>query len=193
MAQAKTLKTTPSREKFRIAKQFVKELQGIYGYGLKAVFVTGSVAANIAKSNSDIDLVYIFDGKNSRPDLKNRAKPQERLPLSNKFEVPLRGNEYTFHRIVRFGSKIHFTGLEERLFERIGKRIAVPVDCRPEVRAMHEGAVPIFGSKPYLRRYCGVAFNYPTLKTVHARYSTRPDLPMRVGFKRSARGRKRFG
>jgi len=56
-------KITPSKQKFGVAKRAAQELLKIYGNNLKAVFVAGSVASNMALPKSDIDIGFIF-GKN---------------------------------------------------------------------------------------------------------------------------------
>jgi len=52
-------KVSPSKQKMRIAHKFATELQKAMGDNLKAVFVYGSVAANMATPESDIDLFVV--------------------------------------------------------------------------------------------------------------------------------------
>ncbi|MDO8647525.1 MAG: nucleotidyltransferase domain-containing protein [Candidatus Diapherotrites archaeon] len=54
-------KITPSRRKFGIAKRAAQELLNIYGNDLKAVYVAGSVASNMAVPGSDIDMALILE------------------------------------------------------------------------------------------------------------------------------------
>jgi len=53
-------KITPSRRKFRAAKALLIPLQEAFGKRLNAVFVYGSVAMNMAKPDSDIDVAVIL-------------------------------------------------------------------------------------------------------------------------------------
>jgi len=50
---------TPSRKKFGIARRLAFKLHRIAGNDVKAVFAGGSLAANIAIENSDIDMVVV--------------------------------------------------------------------------------------------------------------------------------------
>ncbi|MDO8647534.1 MAG: nucleotidyltransferase domain-containing protein [Candidatus Diapherotrites archaeon] len=73
-------KITPSRQKFRVARQAVQELLKTYGTNLKAAYIAGSVASNMALHDSDIDLGLIFEKK---PSLSEMAEIEARLEKIN--------------------------------------------------------------------------------------------------------------
>ena len=50
---------TPSRRKFQTARAIAERLHSLLGDDLKAVFVVGSVAANMAHKESDLDFIVV--------------------------------------------------------------------------------------------------------------------------------------
>ncbi|HZX33984.1 MAG TPA: nucleotidyltransferase domain-containing protein [archaeon] len=147
---------TPSEERLFLAKKFAKDLEKIYGSGLRAVFVCGSVAANLALPDSDIDMVTVVDNHSEANtklvDELFKTKQYSSLPMGN-FIIPTEN------------------------FEAI-RESPTPEECEkkpilkywPRIkRLLEDGAVPVFGGKNYLKKFLGVSFNYPSRKKIMAR------------------------
>jgi len=171
---------TPSRRKFRIAKEFARALAVDLGKGLKAVFVVGSVAANMATPDTDIDIVAVCDNAGRDPRYPKAGKVYSRQRLDKK-------------------NQIHFFWVDTKTFEDPGNDWLVR--RWPAGDALREMALPIFGDKEYLQKFAGKSYNLPNRERVLGKYvllkpefGPRDSLPQyeRVKFKRSVKGRKRF-
>ncbi len=174
-------KVTPSRRKFRIAKEFARALAADLGKDLKAVFVTGSVAANMANPRSDIDIVVIV----KNPDHYFHFPTAERI----------------FRKCAATGGEhnIDFFVVDTKTFGNPGKdRI---VQKWPAGYAMQKGALPIFGDRKYLQRLAGKFYNLPNKERVLGKYVPLKEgllpgekllLHNRIKFKRSKKGLQRF-
>ncbi|HIH21780.1 MAG: nucleotidyltransferase domain-containing protein [Candidatus Diapherotrites archaeon] len=173
---------TPSRRKFRIAKLFVKELHKIFGEELKAAFIAGSVAANMALPESDIDLVLVYLRPHSSSDksIENRKKARE---LESEFKRKL-------------NAEINDSVLSQSEFENLQylstANSVLAADFKSIAEILSHGAVPIFGSKEYLQGLKGKAYNLPRFDGIKARGKYFESMKKRTMFKRSKKGRQRF-
>ncbi len=148
-------KLTPSKQKMQQAHKFAAELQKRMGENLKAVFVCGSVAANMAVPKSDIDVVIVCRGNEH---VKNAMAPL----LSNA-------------RSLQLISKIRWFPIEEGPFKDINFR-------RAAGRMLLKGAIPVFG-KEYAMQHPN-SWRYPNAETIRGRYSGNPTMNERLAFKR---------
>ncbi len=160
-------KMTPSKEKMRLAHKVAAELQKQMGPNLKAVFVYGSVAANMATPEADIDvLVVCRNCKGTQTAIKTiRAKPLTLKQLTN---------------------EIHMFPLEDGYF--------ADVRCMHNSKLgkiLLGGAIPIFG-KEYAMQHQG-SWNFPNAKTIKKKYFIKYKQSFlgqivtgteRIGFKR---------
>ena len=184
---------TPSRKKFRVAKLFADGLQKIYGPKLKAVFVTGSVAANVAKPDSDIDLIVVYSRGEPR-----KGMSREELEKLVEEDWKREGSPSVLKKsfALRHGSTVNYFLLEDKIFEKIGRGVVLPIGFKPFVDALHDGAVPIFGARKYLQKHSGRSFAFPSLPSIRDRYrktlTGKDDIAARLRFKPHRQGRKRF-
>lgn len=135
-------KTTPSKEKMRLARKFALELQKHMGERLKAIFVCGSVAANMAKPESDIDVLIIC-----------RDNEIAKSALETMWADPT----YKFHKILQSLSIIETGYFEDIRFKN-----------SPGGKRFSDGVIPVFGKKYATQhRNC---WNYPNRETIKKRY-----------------------
>ena len=81
-------KNTPSDKRFRVAGVFSRKLHAKFREGIKCVFVVGSVAAGLAKPNSDLDLVVIYDQSKADIDKLIRFTMSNAPNKTTVFKIP---------------------------------------------------------------------------------------------------------
>lgn len=187
-------KITPSRQKFRIAKLFARELQKIYGNDLKAVFVVGSVAANMAKPESDIDLIFVHGVTSSWQAFKNIGKVEElELDFKHKYGQEISPRELNAESFELFG-RMNIKPMREFKKPTIAQlllELSNPVE-RQLFQYLLQGAVPIFGDRKHLEKFEGKCFIFPKRQSIRARYTYKSEVEKRIQFKHSQKGKRRF-
>lgn len=158
-------KITPSKEKMRLAHKFAAELQKHMGNNLKAVFVYGSVAANMAVPRSDIDVLAVY--------------------RDNEFAKKVMETSMFNPRWLQLTNKIRLSQIEEGYFKDIN------FIRSGAGRMLLEGAIPIFG-KEYAMQHPN-SWRFPNAQTIRERYfgkhepkyfGPEPTTKERLGFKR---------
>jgi len=172
-------KITPSRQRFREAEVISKTLQSVFGTSLRAVFVVGSTAANVATQTSDLDLVVVSDKQFDADAINNAIKhtkfcPNFMVMTSSEFE----------------GIQSHIWPPKTRPSENEGSTIK-DINVALLKKVLADGAIPIFG-KEYASTHKS-SWAFPNLRTIRERYVLkRNSMPARVRFKHSKKGRARF-
>ena len=154
--------------KFRIAKLFVKELHRIYGDNLKAVFVAGSVADNMALPESDIDIMIV----RSIPDI-DRSNARSINQIVSDLKIIKLKDEFK----TKYKKTIDTALIESSFFETLNKKPMIPIRLEPVrdalIYALSHGVIPIFGDKEYLARtFKEKSWSFPNIKAIkreHAR------------------------
>lgn len=187
---------TPSKQKMLLAKRATFRLAKTLGSNLKAVFVVGSVAANMALPESDIDLVVVCEeGKRLEAEqfaikcfLEN--PPKDKIDLLAIGEGRKKGGRINCMLI----EKPHFEAIP--VFYRGEKFRGVagvdyPVDLEvigPQLLA----AIPIFG-KEYAMSHKN-SWDFPSMHKIKRQYfvnlGKHPQLRERLRFKH--KGQHRF-
>ena len=180
-------KPTPSRIKFRQAKKIVEMLRSWLGDELKSVFVGGSVAANMARSNSDIDFVFVcLDYERARK-IMRRVLEEKLLPNRIDFKIIGASDFEAFTSLRAMRKEQQFSWFAEHC---LPDELKFEDALRSHERLTH-GAIPVYGKEyAYHNRRSWVL---PNMSSIRKRYvGEKPKLRERVSSKRSKSGRQRF-
>ena len=175
-------KITSSRMKFNEARRVSKKLHSLLGDNLKAVFVVGSVASNVALPNSDIDLLVVLQKCD--------------------YTVKQRINQFIPKVATHISSPINtILPIDAESFESVKHNREITDHWGFHDNMLLTGSIPIFG-KDYAmaHRDC---WNLPRSESIKRKYPQNWDsmadfekhlkeMQNRTAFKRSKTGRARF-
>ena len=180
---------TPSRRKFKLARAIAKRLHDLLGDDLKAVFVVGSVAANMAHKESDLDFIVV--GKNYHGTHEGIWQVRESMKLQGTTEfIAVDMND--FEKLSRVKdldvAKAHLALVKMDQLRRIRNLTSIGT----AYLVLRNGAVPVFG-----REYATVhkdCWHFPELESIRKIYykGNYPQIIPRIGSKRSRKGMLRF-
>jgi predicted nucleotidyltransferase len=138
---------SPSRQKFRIARELVQRLAKDKEYGfVDGVFVCGSVAANLALPHSDIDLIVAISGIDT-----------EQVVTEKEFLTFLFANEFKKKRKLGFDISVRAcpTDMVKAFIDgKFGNMsssqyLHLPISIRLRLDMLEKGIIPLFLRRNY--------------------------------------------
>ena len=92
----------------RIAEDIKKEITAALGDGAKKIVLYGSYARNEQTSDSDFDIVVLYDEKRSPRALLRRKLANVRVELSLKYDLVVSILLKDYHRYLRYRETVPF-------------------------------------------------------------------------------------